>query len=300
MALFRQSKVKFLRKSRNKFYILCILPTLLLTAALSLYPSLLTILYSFTDKRLGNDTPRFVGLENYLSLFQNEYFLEALLRTLVFVGASILLRLIFGILLALLLNQRIKGTIVPKVCLLIPWVLSEPVAGAIWLWMLNDQYGLLTCLLKEIGLPSVGWLTTSVTAMGSIIFVSLWKNLAFSFLMFQTAIQNVPKDIYENCRLDGSGFFDTLRYITLPLIRPALLVNIIMVTASSLNQFSLVYTLTGGGPLRSTEVIGVYLNRFFFEYGAIGVGAAVSMVILLISIVLSVCYCRKLRETTLY
>ena len=221
--------------------------------------------------------------------------MDALLRTLVFVAAAILLRLVFGILLALLLNQRVRGAAVPRVCLLIPWVLSESVAGAIWLWMLNDQYGLLNCLLQGAGLPAVGWLTSPAMAMGSIVFVSLWKNLAFSFLMFYTAIGSIPRDIYENCRLDGAGFFATLRAITLPLIKPTILVNIIMVTASSLNQFSLVYTLTGGGPLRSTEVIGVYLNRFFFEYGDIGVGAAVSVVILAVSVTLSVCYCRKLR-----
>lgn len=284
------------KRQGTNFYLLLILPVVLLEGALSLYPVIYTIYISFTNESLRQIGAQFIGFSNYLRALKDPFFLNALKLTFIYMIGAIALRLGGGLGFALLLNSKLRGSSIPRVAIMLPWILSEIVAAAMWLWILDHQTGVLNAVLKGVGLASVPWLAQPRIALASVVFVSLWKNLAFSFILLFAALQNVPLELYEASKIDGASSFDCLRYITLPLIGPTILILIIMITISTFNQFSLVYALTGGGPLRATELTGLYMYEQSFVFGNLGYGAALAVFILLGNLLLSMLYYRALRS----
>lgn len=281
-------------------YILMILPTFLLLGAVTFYPAFYNIWLSFRNESLRTITSSFVGLANYRRVLSDPFFWGALGRTLIYMAGSLVLRVVLGLALALLLNIPQRGRSVVRTAILLPWVLSEVIVTAMWLWILDHRTGLLNALFATVKLGPYGWLVYPGMAMGTIIMVSLWKNLAFSFLLLFAALQQIPVDLYDSGKIDGCSSAGLIRHITLPLIRPTLTIVTIMVSISAFGQFSLVYSLTGGGPLRSTELVGLYMYQQAFTFLDIGYGSAIAMVIFLINIALSLVYYYALRSESLY
>lgn len=289
------------RTKTNLLYLLLMLPVLLLILGITFYPALYNIVISFRNDNLRNlSSPQFVGLRNYIRLSSDPNVWQALGRTLVYMLFSVALRMMVGLALALLLRVPSKLRSVPRTAIILPWVMSEIMVSAMWLWILNHRTGLLNGILAAMGISQVGWLVYPSLAMISIVIVSLWKNLAFTYLLLFAALQQIPTDLYEASRIDGCTRLKSFIHVTMPLIRPTVLIVTVMVSINAFGQFSIVYSLTGGGPLRTTELIGLYMYQQAFTFMDLSYGAAIGVVIFMINIVMTVVYNCALKSDALY
>lgn len=285
---------------KNAVYLLLMLPVLLLIASITLYPALYNIIVSFRDDSLRNAGAKFVGLKNYLRLLNDPNVWQALGRTFIYMLLSVAGRVTIGMLLALLLRLPSRMRTLARTSIILPWVMSEVMVSAMWLWMLNHRTGLLNGILSVFGISPVGWLVHPTLAMLSIAVVSLWKNLAFTYLLLFAALQQIPQDLYEAAKIDGCKPWQSFRNITLPLVKPTLLIVTVMVSISAFGQFSTVYSLTGGGPLRTTELIGLYMYQQAFTFLDMSYGATIGVLIFLVNIILTVVYNWVLKSEALY
>ena len=285
-----------LKLSGESSYFLLTWPVLILELSLSAFPLVYTIALSFTNDSMRTKTEQFIGIHNYIIAFGSGEFRNALWRTLIFVVSAIILRIVGGIAIAQLLNFRMRGRSIPRVAVMTPWIISEVAIAAVWLWLLDHQAGVLNALLVELNIKPLPWLANIRLAMITVIMVVFWKNLGFSAMLYLGSLQKIPSDIFDSCRVDGASSWQSFTNITLPYLRPTIILNIIMVSVSALNYFSLVYALTGGGPLYATELVGLYIYRESFMYLNLGYGAALATIIFVINLILSILYYRLLKQ----
>ena len=277
-------------------YFLFVLPVLIVILAVTFYPAAYNIFISFRNESLRNSSAEFVGMRNYVRLFQYELVWQALGRTIVYLVFSVAFRVLLGLGLALLLKVPSRMNVFTRTTIVLPWIMSEIMASSCWLWLLNHQTGLINAVLQFLGLEKVGWLVYPNLAMGSIIGVSVWKNLAYTYLLLFAALQQISVEVYEAAKIDGCTAFKALIHITLPLIRPTLLVVCVTVSITAFGQFSLPYSLTGGGPQRATQLIGLYMHEQAFTYNELSYGATIGVLIFAINIVMTLIYNRVLRQ----
>lgn len=277
-------------------YFLFVLPVLIVILAVTFYPAAYNVFISFRNESLRNSSAEFVGMRNYVRLFQDELVWQALGRTIVYLVFSVAFRVLLGLGLALLLKVPSRMNVFTRTTIVLPWIMSEIMASSCWLWLLNHQTGLINAVLQFLGLEKVGWLVYPNLAMGSIIGVSVWKNLAYTYLLLFAALQQISVEVYEAAKIDGCTAFKALIHITLPLIRPTLLVVCVTVSITAFGQFSLPYSLTGGGPQRATQLIGLYMHEQAFTYNELSYGATIGVLIFAINIVMPLIYNRVLRQ----
>lgn len=279
-------------------HFLFVLPVLVVILGVTFYPAIYNIFISFRNESLRNAASKFVGLKNYFRMFGDELVWQALVRTFVYLFFSVALRMLLGLGLALLLKRPSKANVVTRTAIVLPWIMSEIMASSCWMWILNHQTGLLNAVLQAIGQSKVGWLVYEDLAMGSIIGVSVWKNLAYTYLLLFAALTQIPLDVYEAAKIDGCTAFKSLIHITLPLIKPTMMVVCVMVSISAFGQFSLPYALTNGGPQRATQLIGLYMHEQAFTYNELSYGATIGVLIFVINIVMTLIYNRVLHQDT--
>lgn len=279
-------------------YLGFMLPAFMLIGCVTLYPAIYNVVLSFTDMTLRNGTRSFVGLRNYARLFSDAYAWEALGRTFIYmlIGAS--LRVLCGLGCALLLRRRTKVNLFTRTAIILPWVMSEIMVSAVWMWILNHRTGLLNGVIISLGGQAVGWLVEPALAMASIIAASMWKNLAYTYLLLFAALQGISPDLYEAAKIDGCGSWQSFRYITIDMIKPTLMVVMVMVSITAFGQFSLTYSLTGGGPVRATEFIGLYMHKQAFTYMDLGYGATIGVLVFVINVVMTLLYRNVLKSDT--
>lgn len=284
-------------KTRTRIaHFLFVLPVLIVILGVTFYPAVYNIYISFRNESLRNAASKFVGLKNYVRLFGDELVWQALGRTFVYLFFSVALRMLLGLGLALLLKKPSRFNVVTRTSIVLPWIMSEIMVSSCWLWILNHQTGLLNAVLQFFGHGKVGWLVYENLAMGSIIGVSVWKNLAYTYLLLFAALTQISVDIYEAAKIDGCTAFKSLIYITLPLIKPTLMVVCVTVSISAFGQFSLPYALTNGGPQRATQLVGLYMHEQAFTYNELSYGATIGVLIFLINIIMTLIYNRALRQ----
>lgn len=281
---------------------LLILPVILLLFSFLVYPllhSLYMSLHKVNLASLGQQT--FVGLRNYVKVFTYKgpgFFTQVLPATLYFVGGSIVGQLFFGLAMALLVNQRwVKGKGIFRSIFIVPWVTSSIVIAISWRFMYEPRLGILNHLLHQLGtemLPT--WLNDLQWVMPCLIIANVWHGTAFSFTLQTAGLQSISYELYEAATVDGANKWQLFHYITLPLIRPFIMLNLILISMYTINFFDLIYAMTNGGPLYKTEVISVFMYHQAFEYGHMGLGAAIAVIILLINIVLTLLYMRLNRN----
>jgi multiple sugar transport system permease protein len=198
--------------------------------------------------------------------------------------------IILGLLLAVMLNRRIKFNSVYLTVLFIPWVISDVISGITWRWLFNSQFSLLDFLLSPFGIVPSSWITKAWGAMGIVTAVHIWRNLAFSVLLLLAALQNIGPELYEASKIDGATGWSAFRKITLPLIMPTLLTATLLILIGAINQTGMILVLTNGGPVRATETLGVFMYReAFMNYHLTG-GAALSAVLAFINAVIAALY----------
>jgi len=253
---------------------------LLLVAA---WPLLRTIVFSFTDANLGAlETWEFVGLANYVYLLQDPLWWRAVGNTLFFTVISVAIETALGLVIALTLNAHMPGRGLLRAAVLIPWAIPTVVSAKMWGWMLHDLYGVVNAMLMAIGIidKPLAWLADPTLLMVSIIAVDVWKATPFMALLILAALQMLPQDIYEAAKVDGVHPVRVFFRVTLPLIRPALLVAVIFRALDALRVFDLIYVLTANS--RDTMSMSVFARQQLVDFQEVGLGSAASTLIFLI------------------
>jgi multiple sugar transport system permease protein len=278
-------------------------PALLLIGVFTVWPAIWAVWQSFTDKALrgrGARDPQFIGLDNYKALLSDSDFYLSMGRTVIFVVASAIIgQTVFAFAIAYLMARRprwrLHYTRVFAAIFVLPLAVPETVAALVWASMVNGtEEGLLNRGLALVGLGPVEWIQQF--PMETIIVVNIWRGLSFAMVLFAAALEGFPQQVLEAAMIDGATPWQQLRRVTIPILRPQILVFLMLTTLTTFGIFGLVYFLTRGGPGTATEIIGIYIYNQAFQFFEIGYGSAAGVVLLLIMVVLGVYYVRLMRE----
>jgi multiple sugar transport system permease protein len=265
-------------------------PALVLLACVTVYPVCYVLFLSLQRRLLIFDISRFVGLDNYAFLFRDDRFWNALGNTVYFTAASVSLELLLGLSLAVLLNRSFAGKGLMRAFILIPWAVPTVVSAKIWEWMYNSDFGLLNYLLGM----KVNWLGSPAWALNAAVFMDVWKTTPFVVILLTAGLQVIPGEMYRAAKIDGAGSWQVFRRITLPLLRPVILVVLIFRTLDAFRVFDAVYVLTGGGPANTTETLSIYAYKVLFQTLQFGYGSTLSAVVFLCTAGMSLLYMRLL------
>ncbi|WP_233553922.1 carbohydrate ABC transporter permease [Halococcus sp. IIIV-5B] len=266
---------------------LYLLPIILLYAIFVVYPVGYSFWMSFTDF-VTVDQVEWVGLSNYAQIFSEPEFWQSVVNSLVF-SLGTVVSIAIGLLLALVLDSdRIRGKTVFQSIIFLPYVLPIVVASVLFGWMFT-QFGVVNSALMEIGLISqpIGWLSSPTLALPTVITVTVWKNLGFNMLIFMAGIQSIPDEIYEAAKVAGKSRWATFRHVTLPLLKTPLVITTVLGMINAIRGFDAIWVMTEGGPGNASQTLGVYFYRSAFASGDFSTGAAIGVIMFVISIVLS-------------
>jgi len=278
---------------------LFLLPALVPLVAFRIVPMLGSLWVSLQEWNLLR-APTFVGLDNYTGVLTDPIFHKGLLNTLYYLAGYLPLVLIFALVVALLLNSRLKGMALFRGAYFLPVVTSWVVVALLWKWILSPQGGLVNYLLGLIGIDGPGWWTDPGWAMPSIIIASVWKDLGFNMLILLAGLQAIPEHLYEAARIDGAGAWRRIRSITIPLLTPSILFVTVLTMIGSFQVFDQVYVMTEGGPAGATTVVMEQVVKHAFRYGRMGTASAMSWVLFAIILVFTVAQLRFQRRWVHY
>lgn len=267
---------------------LLLAPAVLLLLLMYAYPILSSFGRSLFAQNLGTQLqPVFVGLENYNRLLGDGRFWQTLLNTSVFTVISVAFELILGLAIALLLNQPFRGRGLARTIALLPWALPTAVIALGWTWIFNDQYGVWNDILLRLGLIQTGinWLGDPGLAMAAAIAADVWKTTPFISILLLAGLQSIPADLYEAHKLDGATPWQSLRFITLPLLLPQILIALLFRFAEAFGVFDLIQVMTGGGPAGATEMVSLYIYATVMRYLDFGYGSALIVVTFLLLVI---------------
>ena len=285
----------FTRKYERALPYLLLAPTLAVLVALSIYPLFYSIRVAL---QMRSGVNAYWSLGNFTRLISDRFFLDALGHTFIYAAASLTLEFLIGLGLALLLNRELRGRSFFRAALIIPMMLPPVVVGVIWRLMLNPDFGAINGTLKSLGIKteSLTWTASPKLAFVSIIAVDVWQWTPFMFLVLLAGLQAIPQEPYEAALVDGAGAWQTFRDITLPLLKPAILIALLLRTMDLLRVFDQIFILTEGGPGFATETISLYIYRAAFRFGDFGYAAAMSFVLLILTNIISMSYIRFLQR----
>lgn len=267
-----------------------VLPLLLFVTFLVLIPVLGTIFNSFFND-VSFMEKEFTFLKNYQQLFTDKAFWNSISFTLLFTFVSVPLQMILGLFFAMLLNYPIPGRGLLRACVLIPWVIPTAVGAKIWELIYNYGYGLANYLFLKFGLATgpINWMGSSAGAFFSLVLADTWKTAPFVALIILAGLSAIPEEIYLQAQVDGTNFVQRFFKITLPLLRPIIVVALLFRTIDALRIFDLIYVLTHGGPGGTTTSLSLYSYKYFV-IGDFGYGSTISFILFIVALVLSVLY----------
>jgi ABC-type sugar transport system permease subunit len=280
--------------------VLMTLPALLVVAIFTLYPFWYALNESvhLSSPILGR---RFTGLENYRAVLTSPYFLDAARTTLIFAAIAVPLLVVLGVLVALLLNERFPGNTVLRAGMLLPWAIPASVVGVIWKWVFLDSWGALNAGLYSLGLIDgyISWLTTPWLARLAVVVAFTWSQLPLVSILLLAALQAIPDELYEAAAIDGASAVTRFLAVTLPGIRPMLVIVTLYQILMALNVFDITYAMTGGGPGTATSLLTYYIWAETFKMLNFGNGAALAVLIALIALAFIVLILRALPKDAL-
>ncbi|HEV2834392.1 MAG TPA: sugar ABC transporter permease [Pyrinomonadaceae bacterium] len=274
---------------------LLVAPAVAVLLALSIYP----LIYSVTISLQQETASGIVwSLGNFKRLLSDGFFRTAMVHTFVYAIVALACEFVLGLGLALLLNQQIRGRGFFRASLLVPMMLPTVVVGVVWRLMLNPNFGAINGTLKQLGVntESLTWTASPRLALLAVIAVDVWQWTPFVFLVLLAGLQAIPQEPYEAALIDGSSRWQTFRHVTLPLLKPAILIVLLLRTMDLLRVFDQIFILTEGGPGFATETISLYIYRTAFRFSDFGYAAAMSFVLLALTNVVSVVYLRLLQD----
>ncbi|MBZ0329442.1 sugar ABC transporter permease [Halomonas sp. ANAO-440] len=297
--LARHKRSTKVRRQRVRAAWIFLAPMLVVLVLVAGWPLLRTFYFSFTDASLSDlsDT-LFIGLENYLiyedgrwyGVLADPIWWRAVWNTVYFSVVSVSLEVVFGIIVALVLNAEFKGRTLVRAAVLIPWAIPTIVSAQMWAWMLNDQFGIINHLLMVIGIigEPIAWTADASYSMWAVIMVDVWKTTPFVALLVLAALQMLPKDCYEAAEVDGIHPVKVFFRVTLPLITPALMVAVIFRLLDALRVFDVIYVLTSNST--STMSMSIYARQQLVEFQDVGYGSAASTLLFLIIALATIAY----------
>lgn len=259
-------------------------PNLLLLAVFTYWPLLYNGYLSFVRWDMLAPVKSWVGLANYRDLLTSPAFGRILLNTMVFTAATVALICVLGLLLALLLNQPLRGRNGVRAAVFSPVMLSGAAIGLVWVYIFDPRYGLLDVLLGAIGLQSPNWLLDPAWAMAAVIIVQVWKNLGYAVVIFLAGLQAIPRELYEAAVVDGANGPARLRHVTLPGLSPVIFFLLLTTTLAGFQAFEIIKVMTDGGPVDATTTLLYYLYQegfVGFNAGRAGVAAVLLFLIML-------------------
>ncbi len=278
---------------------LLLLPAVAIVASISFVPIYYAVDISFYETQFLRRIS-FIGFGQYTRLIHNREFLRVLVTSLKFGVSSLALTLPIGMLLAVLLNRPILFRAAFRTILILPWTVSQSVTGMLWVCLLNPSSGPLKYLLGQLGVTYVAFLSNPDWALKNVILINSWMSYPFPMVLFLAALQTVPRELYEAARIDGCSAWSTFWSVTLPYIRNTVMSTAIMLSLQFFNMVTLIFVLTGGGPMGSTRTLSLWVFQDGFFNFRVGSAAAAGMIIFGLNIVFSLAYMRVLRQAELY
>jgi len=236
------------------------------------------------------------GWKNFVDLFTDPNFYTSLKITVLFVAGSVALQFGIGMLMAVLLSQKVRAAGVLRAIFIIPWTISAVIAAFSFKFIFDYNFGILNYILQQIGLQPVGWLTDPNIVIWSLVIANMWYGTPFTMLFITAGLLSINPSIYEAAVIDGATKFRSFLHITLPLLKPFIVINLILITMWSVNFFDLQLVMTGGGPLFASTTASLYMYRQAFEFGLLSKGAAAGLILTIINISVAFAYLKLLRR----
>lgn len=279
------------KKTRPYVYLL---PLMLILLAFIFAPMLYSLYLSFHSYRL--DMPykgiQFIGLKNYDRFLFGGNFVNSLWVTLQFTVGAVSFELFLGFVIALVLCREFWGRRLVRTFILTPMLVAGVVVGVMWTIILNDQFGVLNALVGMFGIPRQAWLTNSSLVLPALILTDVWQATPFVILVLVSGMQSLPHELYEAAEVDGASYFQKLIHLTIPLLKPLIMIVLTMRTMDAFRLMDRVLILTGGGPGTRSMVLSMFNYRETFMAFNLGYGAAISWIILMLIMILSICLFR--------
>lgn len=273
-------------------------PAVLILLATSVYPLGYSFVLSFYayDMSLPNAQPVPTGFDNYTELLSDSSFLNSVQVSFTFVAVAVAIEFCLGIALGLLVTARLRWVGILRTALLIPIMMTPVVVGVLWRTLFNSSYGVVNYLLSLVHIPPQEWLGSPNQALPTVIVVEIWQGLPIVTFIVAAGIQALPLDIFEQARIDGASPWQIFRYVTLPLLRPVLLVVLLLRIMDAFKTFDIIYTLTQGGPGETTNVLSMLIYKVGLQFFQIGQAAAMSWVFLAFIFSISVVFVWQLQR----
>lgn len=265
---------------------LFLLPAAIVLLVFFFIPFFHTFILSFQDYSNSIYEATFTGFDNYIKLFKSPIFYKVLLNTFVYLIVAVPILATLPLLLAILLNQKIRGVTLYKILIYLPVIVSIVVAAIAFKWLFAET-GILNYIVTSFGFERIGWLTDPNWALYSVIIVTVWKGIGYYMMIYLAALMSVPQELYEACDIDGAGFFRKHLTVTVPHIMPTIALVTTISAISAMKVFAEIYVMTKGGPLNSSKTIVYYIYERAFENLDLGFASAMAVVLLLIVLAMS-------------
>ncbi|MCB1378558.1 MAG: sugar ABC transporter permease [Alphaproteobacteria bacterium] len=282
----------------NFWRIAFLLPPLVVFGLIVVWPLVDSFFYAFTNWNGFDPNYRFVGLDNFRKVFTDRLFYNAVINTVIWIVAAILLPTLLGLALALLLDSSVKGANIFKTVFYLPICLSAIVVGQIWTWIYQPDWGILNSLLEAVTGISVtyAWLAKPGSALYSVIVAWSWQQTGLAMVIFLAGLTAIPPDLTEAADMEGATRLQRIRHVILPLLRPATVVVVALMVINSLKGFDILYIMTGGGPFNRSDTLAMHMYNESFKKYLMGYGSAISVVLFLITLAVILVYFRQLRK----
>ena len=269
-------------------------PTVVLLLIMSVFPLLFTLYYSFTDYNyLSKSGAHFVGLANYIKLFKNKYFVQAVLNTVKFTIICVFIEMLLGLAIAVFVHSITYGKKALRTIVILPYLIPPVTVALIWQILLSNNYGIINKILNVLHIPTYNWFYDIKVAFWTICFIEVWQCMPFVFLLLYASLQSIPEDLYEAAKLDGANSWQQFINITLPGISNGLFLCFLMRTVDTFRLFDKINILTKGGPANSTATITQYLYNNGISNLHFGNGSAIAIIMVIMVLLLSSAYIKK-------
>lgn len=275
-----------------------IAPAVIVIVGIVSYPFIKSIIISMTTHYVGSGFQGFVGFKNFINLLSDFMFRRAFKNTLIWTFFSVIVKLSLGMLLALLFNQKFSGSSLFRSLMLVPWMIPIPISALVWAWIFSDMGGILNYILQSMHLIKfpIAWLATKNMALPSVLLVNIWRGTPFFGLILLAGLKSIPVEEYEVAKIEGASHLQRFLYITLPGLQHVIIVSTLLESIWAMNDFTIVYVMTKGGPGGSTHLISTYTYELAFLVGDLGRAVAVSLFsipLLTLLILLAVRYMKR-------
>jgi multiple sugar transport system permease protein len=279
--------------TKQSIYGVCfIAPCVIVMVIMMFYPIIQTVSFSFSSIKLPDFSLSYIGLKNFIRIFSRPEIPQIIVNTLIWTIGSVGYRLILGMITALVMNAGIPGISVLRILVVIPWTVPLIVSANSWRWILQGDFGVINGMLKAWGLGAFtySWLGNSSTAMQLVLVAATWTGYPFVMMMFLSAMQGISSEYYEAATVDGANALQRFWYITLPCIKPVLLIVLALELINATNAFDMIYIMTGGGPSNATEILGLLIYRLGFINLDFAGASTISVLLIFITILFFIIY----------